>query len=98
LQPAFAQTSSPPKNKVQKTVLFLDPEKATVARPHLPRIPPQIHHDLPARNTPKTQKTPTKKAFPPQTIFFSPSPENSPPKIGALLQKLYWRQPHLSGD
>jgi hypothetical protein len=81
LQPAFAQASSPRKNKIQKAVLFLDPEKVTVGGPRLPHVPPQIHHDLPSRNTPKTPKTPTKTPFHHKPFFSHQVPKTLPQKL-----------------
>src|ERR1700722_1325966 len=49
------------KNKVQEPVLFFKPRKVTVSRPHLPRNPPQLHHNLPPRCTTKSTKTPVKQ-------------------------------------
>jgi hypothetical protein len=43
--------------------MFFMPEKVVVNSPRLPRIPPQIHHDLPPRCTTKSSKTPAKCAI-----------------------------------
>jgi hypothetical protein len=43
--------------------------------PRLPRNPPRFHHDLPSRNTPKTQKPPTKTTFSPPKLFCAQKPE-----------------------
>jgi hypothetical protein len=68
VQSSFPKTVTP-KNKVQTPVLFSDHEKVSVKTPRLPHTPPQIHHDLPSQNTPKTHKSPIKPPPPPQAIF-----------------------------
>jgi hypothetical protein len=70
--PRSPQAGAPPKNKLQKAVLFLDREKVTVSRPCLPRIPPQIHHDLPPRFTTKIAEYPNKNHIFLLPIFFHP--------------------------
>jgi hypothetical protein len=50
--------------------------KVTVSKPRLPRKPPQLHHDLPPRNTPKTQKPPAKTTFLPPKLFCKQNTEN----------------------
>jgi hypothetical protein len=42
----------------------------------LPRNSPQLHHDLPSRNTTKTPKPPAKTAFPNKDIFSNSQPQN----------------------
>jgi hypothetical protein len=61
--PNSSPSSPGPENKVQKGVPCLDRQKVTVNAPRLPRNPPQIDHNLPPRNTPKTQKPPIKTPF-----------------------------------
>jgi hypothetical protein len=43
--------------------MFFDSEKVVLINHVLPRIPPQIHHDLPPRCTPKSAKPPVKTAL-----------------------------------
>jgi hypothetical protein len=59
----------------EEGVPFFKPGKRTVSSPRLPRNPPQLHHDLPPRNTPKTQKPPIKTTFPPLKLFCKQKPE-----------------------
>jgi hypothetical protein len=49
---------NPLTNKVEKLGAIFDAKKVTVNSPRLPRIPPQLHHDLPPRCTTKSAKTP----------------------------------------
>jgi hypothetical protein len=43
--------------------MFFDAEKVVLTNHVLPRIPPQIHHDLPPRCTTKSAKPPVKTAL-----------------------------------
>jgi hypothetical protein len=42
----------------------------SVKTPHQPRIAPQIHHDLPPQNTPKSAKRPVKDHIDTPWTFF----------------------------
>jgi hypothetical protein len=48
------------ENKVEKLGAIFDAKKVTVNSPRLPRIPPQLHHDLPPRCATKSAKPPAK--------------------------------------
>jgi hypothetical protein len=43
-----------------KSGRFLRPEKAPCKTPRVITNPPQLHHDLPSKNTPKSSKNPAK--------------------------------------
>jgi hypothetical protein len=64
------------QKKCSKGVLLSERRKVTVSKPRLPRKPPQLHHDLPPRNTPKTQKPHAKTTFPPPKFFGKQNTEN----------------------
>jgi hypothetical protein len=59
----------PPKNKLQTPVPFSDHDKVSVKTPRSPHTPPQIHHNLPSRNTPKTEKSPIKPTLHHKPLF-----------------------------
>jgi len=82
-----ASPPEPSKNKLQKPVLLSDREKVTVSRPRLPRNPPQIHHDLPSRNTKKTQISPIKTPFHHDLFFWRNFPKSNLVKMEIQMQK-----------
>jgi hypothetical protein len=51
-----SSSPSPPKNKVQKRVTFLDAQNMTAKTPHQPRKSPHRHHKTPHQNTHPAQK------------------------------------------
>jgi hypothetical protein len=53
--------------------MFFDSEKVVSIDHVLPRIPPQIHHDLPPRCTTKSAKPPAKTALAAQEKIISPT-------------------------
>jgi hypothetical protein len=59
----------PPKNKLQTPVPFSDHDKVSVKTPRSPHTRPQIHHNLPSRNTPKTEKSPIKPPLHHKPLF-----------------------------
>src|ERR1700735_2970649 len=61
------------RNKVQNAVLLSDREKVAVSTPRLPHNPPQIHHDLPPRNTPRNHKSPIKTPLHHKLFFWGNS-------------------------
>jgi hypothetical protein len=54
----------------QKSGMFFDPEKQHAIHHDLPCNPPQLHHDLPPQNTPKSAKPPVKTTSIPLPTFF----------------------------
>jgi len=62
---AVARATAFPKweasqNKSRKSGMFFDAEKHHTSHQDSPHNPPQIHHDLPPQNTPKSSKPPEK--------------------------------------
>jgi len=62
--------------KFKKVGVFLATQKVIVDNHDLPRNSPQLHHDLPSRNTTKTQKPPQKPHSTTKTFFRNAQPQN----------------------
>jgi len=48
------------KNNLPRSGAFFDVKDMAAKAPHQPHKPPQIHHDLPPQNHPKSAKPPVK--------------------------------------
>jgi hypothetical protein len=59
------------KNNFALPVPIFNSAKASGKAPPLPRIPPQIHHDLPPQNKPENANTPTKTTFTSSEFFLT---------------------------
>jgi hypothetical protein len=66
------------QNKCQNRGVFFCLKLVTIKPPYSPRKPPQIHHDLPANLTPKSQKPSVKHHFSPSEINSAKSHQKPP--------------------
>jgi hypothetical protein len=66
----------PSKKYISKNRKILDREKVSSKHHDLPRNSPQLHHELPSKNTTKTQNPPVKTALHHKNIFSDSQPEN----------------------
>jgi hypothetical protein len=61
---------SPAENKYQKAGVFLATKIVAAELPRQPHKSPQMHHDLPRKNTSNSNETPVKTHIRPRAIFY----------------------------